>query len=239
MRVVLLDAAQSSKGFLSPLAVLEAIASLCERRSDFEWLKDEPLPGLFHDVKAFRALLLDRLYAAWSAEFDAASGLVDEKQYGELFDRYVQHVSAWTKGERLYDRVTRQEIESDEKLMKEVEALLGVRGEPKDARHGLISSIAAWSIDHPGERIDAAVVFPAMMKTIRDAVFVERKEAIGVLMRDVTYLLYDARVVLDDARRAECETVIERLQTRFGYERPAATEMCSNLMRKRFPDIHT
>lgn len=239
MRVVLLDAAQSSKGFLSPLAVLEAIASLCERRSDFEWLKDEPLPGLFHDVKAFRALLLDRLYAAWSAEFDAASGLVDEKQYGELFDRYVQHVSAWTKGERLYDRVTRQEIDSDEKLMKEVEALLGVRGEPKEARQGLISSIAAWSIDHPGERIDASVVFPAMMKTIRDAVFVERKEAIGVLMRDVTYLLYDPRVVLDDARRAECETVIERLQTRFGYERPAATEMCSNLMRKRFPDIHT
>ena len=239
MRVALLDAAQSSKGFLSPLAVLEAIDSLCERRSDFEWLNEEARPGGFHDVKGFREYLLDRLFVAWSAEFDEASGLVDEKQYGELFDKYVQHVSAWTKGERLYDRVTRQEVEPDEKLMREVEALLGVKSEPKEARQGLISSIAAWSIDHPGERIDASVVFPARMKTIRDAVYAERRTAIGMLLRDVTHLLYDDRVVLEDARRAECETVIDRLRERFGYPRPAAAEMCSNLMRKRFPDIHT
>ena len=239
MRVVLLDAAQSAKGFLSPLAVLEAIDQLCQRKSDFEWLTQDTLPGLYHDVKAFRSYLLERLFAAWSAEFDAASGLVDEKQYGDLFDRYVQHVSVWVKGERLYDRVTRQEVDPDEKLMKEVEGLLGAKGDAKEARHGLISAIAAWSIDHPGQKVDAAHVFPHMLKTIRDAVFAQRRAAIGQLLRDVTHVLHGVEGSVDAPRRDECEAVIARLRERFGYLRPAAEEMCANLLRKRFPDIVT
>jgi predicted Ser/Thr protein kinase len=239
MRVALLDAAQSPKGFLSPLAVLEAIDVLCQRKSDFEWLKEDNLPGLYHDVKAFRTYLLERLQSAWAAEFDAASGLVDEKQYGELFERYVQHVSVWVKGERLYDRVTRQEVDPDEKMMQEVEGLLGVTGDRKEARQGLISSIAAWSIDHPGEKIDAARVFPQKMKVIHDAVFADRRAAIGLLLRDVTRVLHGMDAGLEEARRAECETVITRLRDRFGYLRPAAAEMCSHQLRKRFPDIVT
>jgi hypothetical protein len=46
-------------------------------------------------------------------------------------------------------------------------------------------------------------------------------------------------VGLDDARRSECEGVITRLRERFGYLRPAAAEMCSNQLRRRFPDIVT
>ncbi len=237
MRVVLLDAAQSTKGFLSPLAVLEEIDRLCERREDFDWLKEEPLAGLYHDVKSFRAYLLDRLFAAWSAEFDTASGLVDETRYGELVDRYVLHVSAWVKGERLYDRTTRQEIDADEKLMREIEGLLGNRGEVKETRQSFISSIAAWAIDHPGAPIDAVVVFPNMMKTIRDAVFAQRKPAISTLLRDVTRLLYDSAAVFEGARGQECGAVILRLETRLGYGRAAAAELCSNLLRKRYPEL--
>ena len=66
-----------------------------------------PIVGGYHDVKAFRETLIARLLAASEYELYVASGLVQEEQYAELFERYVQHVSVWVKKERLYNRVTR------------------------------------------------------------------------------------------------------------------------------------
>ena len=66
------------------------------------------MPGGYHDVKRFRETLFTRLLVASEYELYVASGLVQEEQYAELFDRYVQHVSVWVKKERLYNRVTQR-----------------------------------------------------------------------------------------------------------------------------------
>ncbi len=238
MRVALLDAAQSPAfRCLSPLAVLDEIDALCQRKNEFDWLQQDPIAGGYHDVKSFRDTLFARLLAASEYELYVASGLVQEKQYAELFDRYVQHVSVWVKKERLYNRVTQRYEEPDEKMMAEVERLLEMKGEAQDARRQLISSIAAWALDHPGQKVDPATVFPQHLRRMREAIFAERRRAVAELARDILLLVREEGAGLDAERRQDAEATIERMIARFSYCRECAADAASLLIRKRFHDL--
>ncbi len=238
MRIALLDAAQSPAfKCLNPLAVITEIEALCQRKNEFEWLQQETIIGGYHDVKVFRDTLGARLLAAWEYELYIASGVVQEAQYAELFDRYVQHVSVWVKKERLYNRSTRQYEEPDEKTMGEVERLLDVKVEAQEWRRQLISAIAAWAIEHPGQKIDAAVVFPQHMRRMREAIFTERRPAVARLARDVSVLVRDDGVGLDADRKRDAEGTVERMIARFGYCRNCAGDAASTLVRRRFQDL--
>src|SRR5258706_1511966 len=182
MRTVLLDAGQSKNyKCLSPLAVLSELDELCERVAEYEWLQEEQLAGGFHDHKALRESILGLLLDMWEGEILVASDLVYVTPYTALFDMYMVNVGVWVKKEKVRNRVTGAYEEPDERMMGEVEALLGVKGDPADYRRGLISSIAAWAIDHPGAKIDNALVFGMQTKKIRDAVFAERRTQIAHL----------------------------------------------------------
>jgi predicted Ser/Thr protein kinase len=237
MRVVLLDAAQSPKfRCLSPIAVLEEVEALCQRKSEFEWLQQESLSGGFHDVKMFQDILRGRLMDAWEHELYASSGIIEEDRYTELFDRYLQHVSAWVKKERLRNRITGDYDEPDEKLMREVERLLDIQGDPQDARRQTISAIAAWAIDHPGQKVEALAVFPHHLKRIRESVFAERKPYVSQLARDVVTLVRDEGSGLDDQRRRAANETVQRMIDRFAYCRDCAADAASFLLSKRLLD---
>jgi predicted Ser/Thr protein kinase len=237
MRAALLDAAQSPIfKCLNPLAVIDEIDALCRRKNEFDWLQEDPIAGGYHDVKTFRDTLQTRLYAASEYELYIASGVIQEEQYVELLDRYVQHVSVWVKKERLFNRVTRQYEDPDEKMMTEVERLLDSKGESRDARGQFINAIAAWALDHPGQKIEAANVFPHHLRRMREAIFADRRPAVAALARDLVQLVREDGTGLDAQRRAEAEATIERMG-RFGYCRNCASDASSMLLRKRFNDL--
>jgi serine protein kinase len=238
MRVALLDAAQAP-GFkcLSPIAVIDEIDALCQSKNEFDWLQQDQMAGGYHDVKAFNETLYARLLSASETELYIASGLVQEEQYAELFDKYVQHVSVWVKKERLYNRVTRQYEDPDEKMMGEVERLLDVKGDPPDWRRQLISAIAAWALDHPGQKIDGATVFPQHLRRMREAIFAEKREAVAALARDIVVLVRDEGTGLDAERKRDAEATMERMIGRFGYCRDCAADAASLLVRRRFNDL--
>jgi predicted Ser/Thr protein kinase len=238
MRVALLDAAQSPKfKCLNPVAVLEEIEVLNTRKNEFEWLQQDAIAGAYHDVKAFTETLFTRLLVASEYELYVASGLVQEEQYADLFDRYVQHVSIWVKKERLYNRVTQRYEEADEKMMVEVERLLDAKVEAQEWRRQLISGIAAWALDHPGQKVEPAAVFPQHLRRMREAIFADRRKDVARIARDVVLLVRDEGAGLDAARKLEAEGTIERLIARFAYCRECAADMASLLVRKRFQEL--
>jgi predicted Ser/Thr protein kinase len=238
MRVALLDAAQSSKyRCLSPLAVLEEIEQLCLRRSEFEWLQQDPLGGGYHDTKQFLDSLGSRLLDEWEHELYAASGLVDEGQYVGLFERYVQHVSVWVKKERIRNKVTGEYEEPDEKLMREVERLLDAKGDPNDARQAMISAIAAWALDHPNVKVDAALVFPHLMKRMRDAIYEGKRAEVASLARDVVMLARDEAANMDAMRHKNAQKCVDRMVAQFGYCPHCAADAASTTLRRRFSDL--
>jgi serine protein kinase len=235
VRVVLLDAAQSTKfACLSPLAVLSEIEDLCARKGEFEWLELETKEGGYHDVKAFVEGLRERLLDSWEHEMYAASGVIEEGRYEELFERYVQHVSVWVKRERIRNRVTGEFEEPDEGMMREVERLLDLKGDAAEARRGVIGTIAAWAIDHPGDKVEPAKVFPGSLERMRQTVFAGKKPVIVRLVHDVTVLVRDEGSGLDDSRKAEARAVLDRLASRFGYCDACAVDAAAALSAKRF-----
>jgi putative MATE family efflux protein len=218
MRVAILDAAQSNKyQCLSPLAVLEEIEALCDRKTEFEWLQQEPLGGGYHDHKQFQEALLGRLLDTWEHELYRASGLVDESQYGELFDRYVQHVSVWVKKERIRNKLTGDYEEPDEKLMREVERMLDLKGDAQETRASMLSAVAAWAIDHPGNKVDPAVVFPHYLKRIRDTIFGEKRTSVAQRARDIVIVVREEGQGLADDRKRDAQATIQRMVDQFGY----------------------
>ncbi|HEY4016075.1 MAG TPA: serine protein kinase PrkA [Polyangiaceae bacterium] len=238
LRAALLDAAQSTVyRCLNPLAVIEEIDALCQRKNEFDWLQQDPIVGGYHDVKVFRDTLLSRLLAASEYELYVTSGFVQEQQYADLFDRYVQHVSVWVKRERLFNRVTQRYEEPDEKMMAEVERLLDVKGDPQDSRRQLISGIAAWALDHPGQKVDAATVFPHHLKRMREAIFADRRQSVASLARDVVLLVREDGAGLDAERKRDAQATVDRLSARFGYCPNCAADAASLLVRKRFQDL--
>ena len=238
MRVVMLDAAQSAVyKCLSPLAVLDEIEQLCERKSEFEWLQQDTQAGGYHDVKLFRESLFARLLGVWEQELYASSGLVADAQYDELFERYIQHVSVWTKKERIRNKHTGEYEEPDENMMREVERLLDVKGDAQEARKAMISGIAAWAIDHPGQKVEGKNVLPNFLRRLRDAIFSDKRVDIAKQARDIVVLVRDEGAGLEGARKKEVREVIAQLSSRFGYCDNCATDMASMLVRKRYSDL--
>ncbi len=239
VRNALLNAAQNPQfSYLSPLAVLDELEALCQRRGEFAWLQEKPLPGGYHDVKAMLEAIRSRLFDSWEEEFRIASGLVDEGTYRELFERYVSGVSAWTKGEKVRNRITGRDENPDLEMFASVEKLLGVSANAEEFRRGLISAIAAWAIDHPGQKVDVAVVFPQHVRKMRAVVFAERRQAVALLCRDAVRWLRDgAASGIDAARQEKIKSMLERLRERSGYTTDMARDAASALVRWRFADL--
>jgi hypothetical protein len=164
---------------------------------------------------------------------------VDESRYTDLFDRYVTHVSFWVKGEKTRNALTGQYEDPDERMMREVEALLGNTEEPADFRHGLIGTIAAWAIDHPGLPIDNSLVFSGHLRRLREAAFAERRTLVAKLCRDVVILLKEEGAGLNDARRTAAARAAGELYDRFGYQSSSAGDAAAALVRERFHQLLT
>ncbi len=247
IRTVLLDAAQSADyACLSPFAVLSELDELCKRTSEYDWLREKPQSGHYHDTRAFRDVVRQRALDAMEDHLRVASGLVDEGRYGDLFDRYISNVSVWLKEEKVRNAITGEYLPPDERMMREVEALLGVKTKNDEFRRGLISRIAAWAIDHPGEKIVNQVVFPEQLRKLRDTAFAERRKALGGVVRNVVGLLR-ARTAKGSGADAEASALreesvktaaaaIDRLGN-MGYCERCALDAASAVLRARFSDL--
>jgi predicted Ser/Thr protein kinase len=234
MRQVLLDAALSPHfDYLSPFAVLDELDVLCEKVQDYAFLKQEPREGGFHDHHAFRQQLREWYLDVFEDELRQASGLVEQTSYEELFGRYVSHVSAFVKGEKIKNAVTGALEPPDEGLMEEVESLLGVKENRQEARAGLMGRIAAWAIDNPGKSLSDSQLFADKLGSIRAAVFGERRVQLGRLCRRLVETTADGKTSEDP----QVQETLRQLKEEFGYRADAARDSAARLLTIRFSDL--
>jgi predicted Ser/Thr protein kinase len=237
MRTLLLDAAQSPEyDCVSPFALLKGIEELCRRTSEFEFLKLKPLAGGYHDQDSFRQLVREGLMDRTEDDMRASSGLIDEAQYGELFKRYISHVSSWVKGEKIRNPVTNKDEDPDEKLMREVEGLLTVEGDTKEHRNMLISMIAAWAIDHSGEKPRHEEIFPGYVGLLQTAAFDKLRKPFATLLSNVITLLREEGRGLARQPKEEAQAMFAELELH-GYNAASALDAVSALLRDRYGDV--
>jgi predicted Ser/Thr protein kinase len=238
MRGVLFDAAQDPRyGYLSPFSVLARLGELSKRTSEYGWLEQETQPGGYHDTAHFLVTLRERLLGFVEEELDRASGLVDEARHAELFERYIEHVSHWVKGEKVQNPHTGALEDPDETLMRDIEKRLGITAEPEAARHSTIGRIAAWAIEHPGAKVSHAEVFGAELGKLRKAAFAERRVGIARMCRDLVIVVREEGKGLESARSAAAQRMLDTLVTQSGYEPTSAADAASELLRSRYAEL--
>ena len=246
IKQVLMNAAAHAKfACVSPLALFEEMEELCRSVTVYEFLKQEPLPGGFHENKKFIHLVRERYLELTDDDVRSSVGLVEESEHVRIFDRYVGQVSFWMKKEKVRNAMTGRLEDADEELMSEIERNLGVTARKTEFRHDLITRIGAWSIDHPNQRPVWAEVFPKQFQQLREAYFEQNKKVLRKVAEDLLVYLTDGpaavatppQKAIDAEARARVETTLATLRSRFGYCERCARDAIGNLVRRRYSGV--
>ena len=235
MKLVIMNAAQSPRHkCLSPFAVFDELEELVRGVTVYEFLKQEPLPGGFHENRKFIFQVRDRLIDRIDDEVRTSMGLVEERRYIDQFERYASHVSYWVKKEKVPNPITGRDEDPDEEMMVEVERILQVSNRRDEFRREVIARIGAWSIDHPRQKPDYEQIFPRPIAELRESFFEERKKQVRKINEDLLVLLTDGPTRMQPDAAAAAQTTLDTLKSRFGYCDNCAKDAILALVRKRY-----
>jgi len=235
MQTVLLAASGATRyDYVSPLIILDEIGELCKQASLYEFLRQDVQPGGYHDHKKLIDVVKGRLFDRIDDEVRASVGLVEESEYGRVFDRYITHVMNAIKKEKVRNPQTGRMDEPDENMMKEVERTLEITGRAEEFRQSLIAKIGAWSLDHRGQKPVMSDIFADLLRKLRDAYFEKHKKVIGKGINDLVMLLSGNEGSLGADARARATTALETLTSKHGYSRESARDLVGALASMRY-----
>ena len=235
MQSVLFNAANTSDvDFVSPTMILAEIEELAKQTSVYQFLRQEALPGGYHDHRKFIALVRKRYLDRVDDEVRVSLGLVAEEEYKKLFESYLDHVMHWVRKERIQNPNTGKYEDADESLMKNVEKTLEVSSKKEDFRRDLISKIGAWSLDHPSEKPRYTEIFSDYFKRLRDDYHEKQRKTVQEGIRDLLSFLNEGGGRLEKDAAAQSESALNTLIERFHYRKDSALDAVALLAKVRY-----
>jgi serine protein kinase len=234
MKAALLSASQSTEygGGLHPLGVLEQLRELVADPSLYEFLQQESVGG-YHAPADFIKVIEQHYLDLIDHEVREALGLVSEKQYRDLFDRYVHSVSAWNKKGTYKNPLTGNEEKPDENWMAEFEKLIMGKGEQSLAfRKSLVSSVGAWRIEHADRAVAYDEIFPDVFRRLSAHFFDERKREVKIRIDEMLAVIWSDRI--DEKSWREADEVLQRLMSAHGYTAKAIGYALAFLQKHRY-----
>ena len=235
MRTLLLNTAQNERyASISPLALFDEMESLVQERSVYEFLQLEPKEG-YYDPESFIDTLRDIHLDMIEDEFRRASGLVQPNQFQKQFERYIDHVKAYLRKEKLINPVTQKPQDPDPNVMNEVEDILIAKDETRDDfRNATISKIAAASLENPGKKIDLSQIFARSILSLEADFFARHQKRLERIARHVLILLVDPKNNLSESEAQDAAAARDSLIRDFGYSEACVKELVGLLVRERF-----
>lgn len=236
LKTILIDAAQNMDfKTLSPLSVVAELRKFVKRTSEYEFLRQEPVDG-FHDHEVFIDTLLDEYAVLVDREVRDCLGLYDTKQWGDFMKKYITHLSALLRKERMKNMVTGAYEEADQALLNEFESIVGAPtdAEPKlQFRQNLLSQIGAWVLDHPKEPMEYFKVFPELKLKIEKHFYESQKALLQKMNVALKHFGTDYEDPNSEGSGLARET-LANMQKKFGYSEVGAKEVIGFLMNKKY-----
>jgi predicted Ser/Thr protein kinase len=239
MKSILYGAAQNPEfACLTPLAILREMEEFVKRVSEYDFLKQDVKDG-FHDASEFINTVRGEYLTKIDREVRDSIGLYDTAQWEDFLRKYVQHVSLVLKKEKIKNPITGKLEDPDLGVINEFEKI--VEAPPEGAereswRQNIISQVGAWSLDHAGQPVNYAKVFPEFWYRL-ERHYYESQKALLTKMHNAL-LLYgregqDASRVDEDGSRLARQTV-ENMTKKNGYCENCAKDVITFLMRQRY-----
>ncbi len=221
-------------GCFSPPLLFEELDAFIKDRSMYLFLQIKPDSG-YHDAEAAIYAVRKVYRAVLSREILAAMGLAPEGEYVEVFDRYLDHVSADLDGKKSQDAATGMHPPPGAVLMGQVEEVLGVSGDLTSHRKDLLARAASHKEDHPDEPLDISGVFAEEIERLVQGFQERAEERIQEVGRDLLLRGTPAFDALPDERRRAAESLLDNLVKRFGYCPHCAPEVVDFFMQPEPP----
>jgi serine protein kinase len=176
-------------------------------------------------------------------EVREALGLVDEERYLELFRKYVFHASHHVKGERIFDKVTGQLRDPDEKFMRELEKSMDPNA-GKGFREDILARIGAWALSHPNTEPVYDEIFADYFSRMREDYYRQQKDTVRKGIDFMLELLTEdkpAELDLPAAERQKAKHALEVLlgehdgdERRQRHTRESLKETLVELSKRRY-----
>jgi predicted Ser/Thr protein kinase len=221
---------------LSPLAVLGGLERLLQEQSIYEFLRVTPDGGYQDHPRLIEAV--SARYLEWAdGDVRRSMGLAAESQHEDILARYTQHAKQVLKGEKIRNPITGNLEDPDTRFLQEIEQMLDVQGDVGQFRSGLIGTIGAWSLGHPGEPVPYPTLFQNLLKTLRQSYFQKHRETIRRLATLALARLSGDTQALTTNESTRVDEVITNLKS-IGYCDRCASEVLEYVLQKRYAQPH-
>lgn len=221
MKIVLFNALErNAKKILSPLGLFAELEDFVKRTSEYEYLREDVVEG-YHDSRNFITTVRESYLDNLDAEVRSCLGVHDEIQYENFLRRYIQHITAHLKKEKVRNAMTDKMENPDQVLMDEFEKVAGVLEDKEVFRQNIMTQLGVFALENPAaskDGINYASVFPDLMKRLRDFYIDEHSQ----LMKRV----YDV-ITLFEQREGGAQPLASRTPT---VEQQEAEKMAINMI---------
>ncbi|TPV95660.1 MAG: serine protein kinase PrkA [Myxococcales bacterium FL481] len=198
MKGLLLAAASSSeRRCVTVPGLFEEIREFLGDKVNHRWMALESGGAGFHKYEG-EGSITESAWERWldltDGEVREALGLVDEARYLELFRKYIVHAKHHVKKERIFDEVTGQLTDPDEKFMKDLERAMD-NSSGDGFRAEVLARIGAWALSHPHEEPAYEEIFPDFFARLREDYYRQQK---GNVAKGIQFML---ELLRDEAPR--------------------------------------
>ena len=235
IKTILLRAAQRLEyKALTPLPIFDELQLLVSDKSLYDFLKREPRRA-YYEYQNFIDIVRNWWLDIFDHELRQAMGLVEEARHSDLFAKYVRHVSALVKGEKLVDKYTDKLVSPDVDLLKEIESVLLSSKETKDDfREAVIGRIGAWSLENPGIIPDYKIVFPRYIERIEEQYFKKQRKAVAKNLQGLLDVLAEDTSQMTDEAKESAQKTIREMDSKYKYAPVCTAECAAHLLKYRY-----
>lgn len=222
IKMMLYFASQNEKfDSVSAISIFEEIEKLTRDRTIYDFLQFEPRNG-YHDFREFLKYIKMQYSHEFHKEFLSALNLYDEEQYIKALQKYLKHVSAYLKKEKIQNEITGKQEEANETIMDEMENLMNATGQKKEFREKLVAKIASWRVDNPTSELDFAKVFEFELASIARKIYESKEDEIKKIKASMMMMDSEDYDKLPREIYELCENTFANLEKRYGYTKKNA-----------------
>lgn len=209
--------------FVSVSHLLAEIEAVMKQKATLEFVNYPGQEGGYHDLP----YILESVRTFWRRRMERdlweAANLVETEDFLSRLEHYIQLVTHYIRKEKIKDPVTGEYHLPSEDLMQAFEKDLDITQDAHEFRKGCLSRVAAYTLEHAGERVDLAAVFASELERLIQRQVSERRNALATMARELLELAESGRAPASE-RREWVESTRERL-VRQGYFEEAMLEL--------------
>lgn len=219
------------------IEIIDFLKHLSERKTQYDFLNISA-QGDYHNPSRFIEMIENRYLEIFDNELRDSLGLVDDRSYEEYIRKYIVHVTALLKGDKIKNTLTGKSEPSDMFFIKEFENNISLKESADNFRSHIISRIGAYSLDNPGEQITYTVVFKDLVKKLQESFRKEQKKYIDIIAQNLVFFEEKIKTGSSSTIKRDAEDIIQntldRLNEKYKYGQTGSLKLIKYLIRKKY-----